>query len=321
MRTAFVAALCLLAACRAASATDFLFGIALDSVPTFDRLKQFRAETGLQPRLVVFYDSWPATVADYRSPDRALSAIAASGAIPVLTWQPFVAADGGDGLRTIPANEILGGRWDGYIDRYLQDASESAPVVWIRFAPGMNNDRHHWGAATRENFDLDSPFLYRRVFRHVVGRARELGLNNLRWVFCPDAMSSPAPEDGAGWNRASRYYPGNDYVDVLGMDGFNWGDSATAPGGREGWRSFAEIFGPLHKELRRLAPEKPLVVFETASVVEGGNKAAWIAGAVETARGWGLDGLVWFDVVEANNWRLTSGVGRADLMPLTPSRR
>lgn len=321
MRTAFVAALCLVVACRSVAAADFLFGIGLNGAPTFDRLKQFRAETGLQPRLVVFYDSWPATVADYHSPDRALSAIAASGAIPVLTWQPFVAEDGGDGLRTIPADEILGGKWDGYIDRYLQDAAEAAPVVWIRFAPGMNSDRHHWGAATREDFNMDSPFLYRRVFRHVVERARKLELTNLRWVFCPDAVSVPSPEAGAGWNRASRYYPGDRYVDVLGMGGFNGGELAATPEGKMDWKSFAEIFDPLQKELRRLAPNKPLVVFETATVDEGGNKAAWIAGAAETAREWGLDGVVWLDAVGAQDWRLTSGVGRADLMPLAPSGR
>jgi len=48
-------------------------------------------------------------------------------------------------------------------------------------------------------------------------------------------------------------------------------------GWRSTWRGFAETFGGLHTQLRALAPDKPVYVFETASAATGGNKVVWLA--------------------------------------------
>jgi len=89
----------------------------------------------------------------------------------------------------------------------------------------------------------------------------------------------------AAWNTAATYYPGHDSVDVLGMDGYNWGTAHTKAihGYDSSFRSFAAIFGPLHEELRTLAPGKPMMVFETASASNGGDKARWAAEAARAA--------------------------------------
>ena len=80
---------------------------------------------------------------------------------------------------------------------------------------------------------------------------------------------------------------------------------------KHGWKSsfrpFAEIAGPAVKELRALAPDKPLIVFETASAAAGGDKTAWAVAAVRAMRGWGVAGFAWFEADKEVDWRLRAG--------------
>jgi len=86
------------------------------------------------------------------------------------------------------------------------------------------------------------------------------------------------------------------------MDGYNWGTAQTKAthGYDSSFRSFAAIFGPLRDELRALAPDKPVMVFETASASTGGDKARWAAEAFDTAAAWG-SGL-WSGSRWTRNW-------------------
>jgi hypothetical protein len=122
----------------------------------------------------------------------------------------------------------------------------------------------------------------------------------------------------AAWNRASAYYPGDAWVDVVGMDGYNWGDTQTPEkhGWRSSWRKAAELFDPLEKELRALAPMKPLYIFETATAPTGGDKASWIAELAALARTGRWRGVVWFEVDKEVAWRLGHRVPPTALAPL-----
>lgn len=97
-------------------------------------------------------------------------------------------------------------------------------------------------------------------------------------------------------------------MDVLGLDGYDWG--RTRVRAEHGWdsspRSFESVFKDALGALRRLDPKTPLIVFETA-LAEAGGKAAWLGEALETARGWGLAGLVWFQADKEADWRLPEG--------------
>lgn len=60
-------------------------------------------------------------------------------------------------------------------------------------------------------------------------------------------------------------------------DGYNYG---TSPSHDVGWESFYDLFKPTYDELQTLAPEKPVMIAETASTEDGGSKAAWITDAL-----------------------------------------
>lgn len=292
------------------------FGLAVDGCPvTSAAITEAMQGIDWPVSLIVFFLQWSGDPLE-AFPARSVEAIQAVKAIPVISWEPMVLEGGEE--RAVEAQDILSGKWDKYIDAFAQAARENKGKIILRFAHEMNLARYHWGGSV-EDFGPDSPARYKAMFRHVRERFRLAGANNVLFAFCPNAESLPHPvRDSAAWNTASAYYPGDDVVDVLGMDGYNWGTTFTKA--QHGWdsrfTSFADLFAPLRKELRALAPDKPLVVFETASVLQGGDKTAWIEDAVETARQWGLAGLCWFQVDKERDWRLTSGIDASRLTSL-----
>jgi hypothetical protein len=49
------------------------------------------------------------------------------------------------------------------------------------------------------------------------------------------------------------------------------------------------------------------MVFETATTSQGGDKARWVAEALDTASAWGLLAVVWFEVDKELDWPLRKG--------------
>jgi mannan endo-1,4-beta-mannosidase len=289
----------------------FFFGVALDGYPiTEERLRAVEKEIGASPHLVVFFLQWP-PVGDQTSsrfPGESLDAIWNSGAIPCLTWEPMYFSKGREVM--VPWQAVVHGAYDGYLKGFATEAASWNRPFMIRFAHEMNIARYHWGTDP-SGYGPESPSIYRRMFRYVVTLFQEAGADNAKWVFCPNAESVPnvSYDPTASWNRVEAYYPGSAYVDILGMDGYNWGTTQTkaANGWDSQWRTFETIFRPVWKTLRGLASDKPICVFETASVDHGGNKALWIEDALKTARGWELNGLVWFHVNKEYDWRINRG--------------
>ncbi|MCG2733089.1 glycoside hydrolase family 26 protein [Pseudodesulfovibrio aespoeensis] len=310
---ALLAALVALAGCDAPPPPGF--GLALHGEPSPEAIDNAYKTLGWPITLVVFFVHWPGD-RQPEFPDEGIRAIRDAGAVPVITWEPMTVEAGKE--TAVAASEILDGHWNDYIDAFAVSARKSGGRIILRFAHEMNLSRYHWGGG-RSEYGPESPGRYRAMFRHIRDRFRLHGADNVLFAFCPNAESLPHPvRDGADWNTASAYYPGDDAVDVLGMDGYNWGTTFTVQ--EHGWdsrfTSFAEIFSPLHEELRAPAPHKPVVVFETASVAQGGDKTTWIKDAVHASRRWGLAGLCWFNADKEHDWRLESGITPAKLRPL-----
>lgn len=296
------------------------WGVALEGQPVREeQIAAVTKETTLRPALIVFFQQWPERPEQRDFPRTTLETIVASGAEPVITWEPmfYRAADGAESM--ISAEAILSGRYDPYLRDYAEAAAAWARPVWIRFAHEMNLSRYHWGTGA-DQYGPASPEKFRAMWRHVVDVFRQARANNVRWVFCPNCESVPGAGNpqAAPWNTASNYFPGRDYVDAFGMDGYNWGDTQTPAknGWQSSWRGFDSIFTPLRQELQRLDPTKPVYVFETSSATSGGDKGRWLAEMTTTANAWQLAGVVWFEVRKEIDWRLRAGVDAAALTPL-----
>lgn len=298
-------------------AAGWPWGAAVHGYPvTRELIAKASSEMGTAPRIVVFFRHWPAVGEQGEFPEGSLQAIHEAGALPCITWEPFFIRDGQETM--IPHEHLTGGVFDGYITAFAKGCAQWGRPLIIRFAHEMNLSRYHWGTE-KERYGPESPAIYRKMFRYVNGIFTSAGASNVLWAFCPNAESVPhiGYDPAAGWNRVSDYYPGDDVVDILGMDGYNWGATQTVAknGWQSQWRSFRETFAPLYTELRTLSPEKPVVVFETASASAGGDKARWVRAMIETARVWRLSGVVWFQVNKEIDWRLGSGMPHTVALP------
>jgi mannan endo-1,4-beta-mannosidase len=252
----------------------------------------------------MFYLQWPSQPENGVFPSEALRSIEASGALPIVTWEPMF-LDSEEHECTITADSIIGGKYDSYLLRFARESRRFGKPYLIRFAHEMNLARYHWGVSAQD-FGPKSAEKYRGMFRHVVEVFRAQGANNVGWVFCPNADSVPA----TAWNQIASYYPGNDVVDIVGLDGYNWGTTQTraANGWDSQWRSFESIFTAPLQELKQVASDKPAAVFETSSTSEGGNKEEWVLAAVDSAKSLGLIALVWFELNKETDWRLETNV-------------
>lgn len=306
------------------SAEGLRFGVAIEGLPDHpDQLLHIEQETKLPLSLVNIFLQWPTTpelpeqqrVGEFPLPTA--MTVASHGAILCITWEPMYIEDGEE--QVIPAQGILQGEWDAYIRRFARAAAEWGGDCILRFGHEMNILRYHWGVS-REEYGPKSPGVFVEMFRYVRRVFLEESAHNVRFAFCPNAESLPSPiwSDDGGWNTIAAWFPGQEYVDVLGLDGYNWGTTQTVNehGWQSNWRSFEDIFGSARQELQSLEPEKPLYIFETSSAVDGGDKAIWLADMALVLQKWGVAGVVWFQVNKEVDWRLMTGIHDKDLTPL-----
>lgn len=173
--------------------------------------------------------------------------------------------------------------------------------MFIRWAAEMNGDWYQWSGST----STGGPAAYVAAWRHIHDLFAAAGVTNVAWVWAPNADSHPGGVDPTSPNSWRHYYPGDAYVDWVGIDGYNRG---TTP--NENWQSFASIFGPVYHDY---AGRKPIMIAETSSVDVGGSKGAWISAAVDWIRSHpAIRALVWFDTNLSSSrvdWRADSSAG------------
>ena len=228
---------------------------------------------GRVPQIHLTYFGWE----DPWATDEVLASDRERGQVSLVNWEPFDVEF---------ADIVAGVHNDLLIVRAEQAAQLEAPV-FVDFAAEMNEEEG-WGG--------HDPELYVAAYRHVhdVFASRDGG--NVVWVWAPnnvDTESAPA---------VMEYYPGDDYVDWTGIDGYNWGTSDPD----FVWQSFESVFRYVYDELHALG--KPIMIGETASAEEGGSKAAWIRDVVPTLGTAFPDirAVVWFDVDKERDWRIQS---------------
>jgi mannan endo-1,4-beta-mannosidase len=126
--------------------------------------------------------------------------------------------------------------------------------LMIRFAQEMNGDWFPWGG---------HPAAFRAAWRHLVTVFRGAGADKVRWIWNPYVNSR------GGRLPFSGYFPGDKWVDWVGLDALNWGGSLP-------WRTFRRIIGRSYQQMTRLT-QRPMIVAEAGSGEEGGSKAHWLS--------------------------------------------
>ena len=248
-------------------------------------VNEFEQSARRHADIVMWFADWESSGFDPRQAE----AVRRRGSIPEVSWEPWDSRlPVGRAQPRYRLARIISGDHDGVIRRFARGVRRYGRPVRVRFAQEMNGRLYPW--AERINGNRRGEYV--RAWRHVVDIFRREGATNVRWIWAPVA----------GGVRPGQY-PGDAYVDVVGVSGFNGG---TGTFGEE-WRPFGVAFGPTLDALHALAPDKPMALPEVASAEEGGSKAAWISDMfADVRRRRYIRAVVWFNLDKEADWRITS---------------
>jgi hypothetical protein len=262
------------------------------TVPTTQQLDRFIATTGTTPDVVGVFEDWSLE----RPLQRDIAdTVAARGSRLVITWEPW---DSGADTVSQPRyslRSIIDGSHDPYIDTFARSVKAYPHQVVVRFMHEMNGFWYPWANGAKGN----TPQEYVRAWRHVHDRFARLGVSNVRWMWAPNAVYP-------GAESLRQLYPGDAYVDRIGISAYNWG-ARRHDGVLTSWQGFDSLFEPTINRLRRFT-DKPVWVAEVGSTSSGGSKAAWIDAMFADLRdSQEIAGLLWFDIHDTNqhaDWRI-----------------
>jgi mannan endo-1,4-beta-mannosidase len=178
---------------------------------------------------------------------------------PVLDVNPYYFA--GCPASKLPLyRAIAQGHCDSFLHRAGKNFSRLHEPVFLLFAWEMNNSSNAWSIRSTGSTPKD----FVQAWRHVYSVFQQEKASNVVWVFCPNV-----PDDLRA--SYSQIYPGDNYVDWLGLDGYNWGTTQSW----SRWTSFADVFRGSYLKLGALSSHKPIMIAEVGSVSQGGDKGKW----------------------------------------------
>lgn len=250
-------------------------GVAAVGAPaSMKNVDAFAKAAGKKPNLVEFYSAWG---------DQYETAAVRNAwnykALPFIAWEPYD--------KTL--KQIASGSQDAYIRDYARSVKELNLPVAISFAHEMNGFWYVWGTkkATAAQFVA--------AYRHVHDLFDQEGATQVIWVWSPNVIN-PVPNV-----RLKPYWPGEEYVDWVGVIGYF---------ARYGPSTYRTLYGPTASQIRAFT-KKPMIIAETAAEA-GERKPADITNLFQgLAAHNDVIGFVWFDIDKEADWRITSGPASA----------
>ncbi|GAA4067536.1 glycoside hydrolase family 26 protein [Streptomyces shaanxiensis] len=244
------------------------FGAAVEGAPnSMKSLDTYTEMVGKQPNLIEYYAAWGDgfDATGVRNAWR-------EGAMTLMSWEPF----------DTPVADIAAGKSDAYIEEYATAVRKLNLPVVISFADEFNGHWEKWGTKNV------TPEDYVAAWRHIHETFIDVGASNVIWAWSPNIVN---PVKSV---KLKPYYPGDAYVDWVGLIGY-WTIEEDG--------AFDSVFGATRDQVRTFT-KKPMILLETAAMA-GERRRADIRNlfAGVTADD-DMLGFVWFNHKKRADWRL-----------------
>jgi hypothetical protein len=267
-------------------------------------IDDFEKDSGKKVSMILSYQAWGSTDGTQYFPTAWANSVRQHGSIPVIAWEPWITKAYPQGVNE-PAytlKNISAGKFDTYIKQWALAAKAWRGPFFLRFAPEMNGDWTPWSGDVNSNAVDD----FVQTWKHVHDIFTSVAATNVTWVWNPNILFK-----GKGAPPLSAYYPGDAYVDWIAIDGFNLG----RVGNKGRWKTFSQVFGETYNSILEFTA-KPIMIAETGSIEQGGNKAAWITDAFSTELPNSfpnIKAVAWFNQTSSQqDWRIeTSSASQA----------
>jgi beta-mannanase len=135
----------------------------------------------------------------------------------------------------------------------------------------MNGTWYPWSATVNGN----TPDDFKRAYRHVHRVFDAEHADNVSWVFSIDTLAGGPPTP---LSTLETYWPGHQYIDWVGLSGFNWGPESVYPSER----SFLSTFQPSVDVVKQF--DKPVMLSEVGTSAKSADPAGWLDSAMNDVR-------------------------------------
>jgi len=281
------------------SADPFMTGTFLGSDDLDARYRSYVELTGTRPDLLMTFVAWPKQGAS-RFPTTFCHFCRQNQAIPIITWEPWETWKPDRGWYPM-LSEIATGRYDPHIRSFARSARRWGHPLWLRFAHEMNGDWYPWSQRKDPRQTAQD---YVSAWQRIHRIFREDGAKNVQFVWSVNFEPT---------ENLSQYYPGDAYVDFVGVDMYNQPDWPRSP---DDMIQFVYEFAS--------ARRKPIILTEVGSaehfvdiaqrgaIDRSSRKTEWIKclfRLIQDRRN--IRGLVWFDIQKEADWRIGSSQSSA----------
>jgi len=267
----------------ATGASYCLTGAFIGDVPGKTDIEGFEKDYGKKPYIVMVFIDWGRLIEG-----RVIDDVYSRNCVLMVTWEPWDAVN----KKGIGYNKLIAGNYDDYIRQFAGQLRRIKKPVYLRFAHEMNGNWYPWSGV---EIGKDA---YTNMYRRVKDIFDKEKADNVRWVFSVNWEDVPKED-----NHFTAYYPGDGYVDYVGIDGYNWGTTQNW----SHWISFRRIFNKVYEEVISTY-QKPVLISEFGCASKGGNKARWIKHAMENIKDMpGVKGFVLFNRDKEANWEFQPG--------------
>jgi hypothetical protein len=265
------------------------FGLSLPKAPhSEDELNRVAQAAGARPNMLQYFVRW-----DQEFKSELVDATYRQGQLPVISWEPWEGkTQGGNNQPKYALAKIINGEFDRYLTRFATGVRNKRVPIGIRFAHEMNGRWYPWNEEQSGN----QKGQYVQAWRHIYNVFKKVGANNVIWIWSPNILR-PVPNVSL-----SQLYPGDEYVDWIGMVGYGVNESTASA-----------TFDPTLKAMRKFT-KKPLVITETAAQ-PGSLQLTWIKDFFKwLAKQPDVVGFIWFEYSKEQggsaDWRFSH---RSDL--------
>ena len=186
------------------------------------------------------------------------------GATPVISQELWIRDEGRENPeKSNWLARINSGQTDAYWQEWAKNAKAFQDDVILRFGFEMNGGWFAWG---------QQPEAFKAAWKRVYALVRdEGGARNVQFMFAPNIEF----DDEEKLVEIELYYPGDEFVELLGLDGYNFGDSSKEG---ESWQTYEEVF---EKSIAKISQaEKPLILSEIGCA-DGPRKPEWMKDFLE----------------------------------------
>jgi mannan endo-1,4-beta-mannosidase len=221
----------------------------------------------VKPQVVNYYSGW---VEPFNT--SLAEGAYADGIETFVEMEPWNCGDHCQGTSVPAMTDIAAGAYDSYLTSFGQAIETFGHPVLATFAHEMNGNWYPWGDGGSEH---TTPAQWIAAWDHVVTVINAQAPGLVTWVWAPNVEQVAAP--------IAQYWPGAQYVGVVGLDGYFANDSDT----------YQSVFGQTVADVRALT-SLPIWISETG-VNQDATTATRVAALAAAAEASGLTGMLYFD--------------------------